>query len=125
VLYVNWGVSPISDIQNVKGDSVRMFHLNPDPATREAAIQITVQGNLHDSQSGSLKIDTGDVSIISISAEITSLLMGNIPCQSEAVGDAPIIRAASSAITLFATESSSNPKTAFCLWIGDPPPHGG
>ncbi len=117
----NWGSSQLLDIQNIKKNSVHIFQLTPDPVTREAAIEFSVQGNPNDPQKGTLKIVTGDVSIISISPEIVSLLMGNVPCSSEAVGDVAVTRASSSPIMLFAMESSGTPKTAFCLWLDDPP----
>ncbi len=125
VLYANWGSSPTSDLQDIKAKSVRMFQLAPDPATREALIQFTVSRNPNDPKWGSLKIETGDVSIIAIGPEITSLLMGKTPCRSEAIGDTAVTRPASSPITLFTTESNSSPKTAFCLWMDQPPPPDG
>ena len=125
VLYANWGSSPTSDLQDIKAKSARIFQLAPDLATREAMIRFTVSRNPNDPQWGSLKIESGDVSIIAIGPEVTSLLMGDTPCRSEAIGDNATTRPASSPITLFAAESSSNPKTAFCLWIDQPPPPDG
>lgn len=121
VLHVSWGSAPLAEIRGPQGDSVRRFPLNPDPATHEAAIEITVQRNTTDPRWGAITIDTGDKSIIAINPEITSLLMGEVPSNAEAVGDLPIIATAISPITLWAVEANGNPKVAFCLWIGSPP----
>lgn len=127
VLYANWGTSSLADIRDINSSSTRVFRLVPDPATQEAAILFRVERNPNDLKWGVLKIEAGNsTSVIAINPEITSLLMGETPCQSEAIGDIPVTRLAVSPITLFATESSGNPKSAFCLWLDQSPrPDGG
>ncbi len=125
ILYANWGSSSLSEIQDVNHDSTKTFQLTPDPITREAMVRFTVQRNPKDPKWGALTIESGDVSVIAIDAKITSLLMGETPSRSEAVGDKAVTRLASSPITIFATDSSSNPKAAFCLWLDAPQPDDG
>jgi len=126
VLCANWGSSSLSEIQDVKHNSTRTFQLTPDATTREATIRFTVQRNPNDPEWGSLTIDTGDVTMIAIDPELTSLLMGETQSRTEAIGDSAVTRLASSPITIFATESIGNQKASFCLWLDDPqPPDGG
>ncbi len=122
VLCANWGSSRLSEMQDVNHGSTRIFKLETDPTTRETTIRLTIQRNPSAPKWGSITIDTGDVTMVAISPELTSLLMGETPSKSEAIGDNAVTRLASSPITIFATESSGNPQASFCLWLDDPPP---
>ena len=117
-LYANWGDSALANIQKTDSKTVRKFQLNPDPATNQSLISLRVERNGVDPQRGALKIETGEnVSIIAIDSATTSLLMGEIPCRSEAVGDNPVLRTANGPVILFATESTENTSAVFSLWL--------
>ena len=124
VLCVNWGSSSLVETQNVNSASTRTFEISPDPTTRESAIQFTVQRNPNDPNWGSITIDTGNISMISVTPEITSLLLGETPSRSEAIGDTAVTRSARSPVTVFAIESNSKTES-FSLWLDDPPPANG
>ena len=127
LLYVNWGAIPLSEIRDIHSKSTRAFQLAPDPSTHESVIVVRAERNANDPERGLLKIETGgNVSVIVIPPETTSLLMGDLARMSEAIGDTPVARLATSSITLFATESNGTPKSAFCLWLDTPrKPDGG
>jgi hypothetical protein len=117
-LYANWGESALTNIQNTDSKSAHKFQLKPDPATNESLISLRVERNGADPARGTLKIESGEnVSIIAIDSKTTSLLMGEIPCRSEAVGDNAVVRSAGSPVILFATEATENNSASFSLWL--------
>lgn len=126
-LYANWGAAPLRDLRDVDASGVRVFRLVPDTDTLESFVALRFKRNPRDRAWGAVVIEIdGKVSDITINPELTSLVIGDTPSKTTTVADSPTIRAASSTITLFASESTSVPKVAFCLWLGAPTaPDGG
>ncbi|MFO0818491.1 MAG: hypothetical protein U1A77_11155 [Pirellulales bacterium] len=121
-LYVNWGSGSIAAIRDPRSPTVRSFPLKPDPATHETSIAIRVELNEAAPSRGTLKIELpGNTQIIAIDAELASLLLGRTASGSEEIGDKPVVRQASSAITLFATEAKGGSPFSFCIWLDQPP----
>ena len=121
-LYVNWGSGSIADIRDRSSPTARTFPLRPDPATHETSIAFHVERNEAAPSRGTLKIElSGNTQIIAINAELASLLLGETASGSEEIGDKPVARHASSAVTLFATEATGGPPVSFCLWLDEPP----
>ncbi len=117
-LYASWGSKPLADIRDIQSTTVRAFQIVSDPTTHESMIVLRVERNPHEVKRGTITLETGTgKSVIAIDHEITSLLMGEIPCSSKAIGDKPTIRPADSPIILLEIESNQNPKSAFCLWL--------
>lgn len=117
-LYANWGSKPLSDIRDLHSKSIHLFQLAPDPSTHETAIVVRVERNPGDSKRGTVTFEIGTgTSVIAIDHDITSLLMGEVPCSSSSIGDSPTTRPTDSLITLLEIESNQNPKSAFCLWL--------
>ena len=122
VIAANWGLSPLADIQDIAAKSVRTFELDLDPATHEEMVLFRVQRNENDPAWGILKFEIGDNhSTIAIGPEITSLLMGETPARSEAVGDKSVARSLNSSITLFSIEATGTETSSFCLWLAQIP----
>jgi hypothetical protein len=118
LLYANWGSSQLSGIRDITAKSARVFELDVDSDTHEATIAIRANRNPNDPKWGTLHVEHGGgSSVIAIDPQTTSLLMGDMPSRSEAIGDSPTTRTAASPITLFAIESTGDPKFAFCLWL--------
>ena len=121
-LYANWGSSAISAIRDTTSRTTHAFQLKADPATREASISLRVERDETAPNRGTLKIEAGgNTSVITIDAELASLLIGETACSSEEIGDKPVTRHASSAITLFAAETTGNSPISFCLWLDKSP----
>jgi hypothetical protein len=122
-LYANWGPSAISEIRDITSPTTHAFQLTTEPATQEALLALRVERNEVAPNRATLKIEVaGNTTIITIDAELASLLIGEKACSSEEIGDKAVTRAASSAITLFATETTGNSSVSFCLWLDDKPP---
>lgn len=125
-LYANWGSSTISDIRDTKSRTTHAFQLKADPATREVSLSLRVERNETAPNRGTLKIEAGgNTSVITIDAELASLLIGETACSSEEIGDKPVTRHASSAITFVATETTGDSPISFCLWLDNSPPSDG
>lgn len=122
-VYANWGSSSITELRDIKSRTTHAFPLKTDPVTHEASLALHVERSGTDQKVGTLKIEVaGNTTMIAIDADLAALLLRETACSSEEIGDKPVTRNASSAITLFATETTGNSPLSFCLWLDKLPP---